>query len=202
MKSFKHSGLLCAILAVGSLQIAYLKEVPPTVAIRQYAMAIRRIKKYFKDPNNFSDPAMLAAILLLGYFEVWNGEHGKWCSHLLGARNIFKHLPMREMSRRFLPIKARREQRKIMAKMGLAGIGQPRPKDPHALDFDLLTTITGMHITPKDYGLHELETQYDYNEETESTTVQIEEYEHFRDLFWWYCKMEIYQSILGATSIL
>ena len=29
-----------------------------------------------------------------------------------------------------------------------------------------------------------------------------ENYDNVRDLFWWYCKMDVYQSMLGGTKLL
>lgn len=87
-----------------------------------------------------------------------------------------------------------------MKKMGFAGIGGPLPGDPHPLDFDLITTITGYRVVASDYGLSE--DQVFQNAHSATTEKDIDRYENLRDLFWWYCKMDVYQTILGGTKLL
>ena len=63
-----------------------------------------------------------------------------------------------------------------------------------------LSSITGLNLRHEDYGQG-----IDDDEvitEKFSTDRDIENYEHLRDLYWWYSKMEVYQSILGGTKLL
>lgn len=87
-----------------------------------------------------------------------------------------------------------------MKQMGLASIGSPIPKDPATLDYELLTTLTGFHVAPSDYGLRE--DQVLSSSSSSVTDKDIADYENLRDLFWWYCKMDVYQSILGGAKLL
>lgn len=34
------------------------------------------------------------------------------------------------------------------------------------------------------------------------TDRDLENYEHMMDLYWWFCKMDVYQSTLGASKLL
>jgi hypothetical protein len=70
----------------------------------------------------------------------------------------------------------------------------------HTLDYDLLNVITGLNVTPGDYG--DGERQLSDERYTPATDKEIEKYDIICDLFWWYCKMDVYQSILGGTKLL
>lgn len=87
-----------------------------------------------------------------------------------------------------------------MERMGFDAIGHPLPQDPNALDINLLTTITGFSVTADDYGLREDQVLGSVHSNT--TARDIDNYENLRDLFWWYCKMDVYQSVLGGTKLL
>jgi hypothetical protein len=87
-----------------------------------------------------------------------------------------------------------------MKRMGLAGIGGPVPRDPNALDFDLLTTLTGYRVVAEDYGLRE--DQLFQGGQPSPTEKDIEKFENLRDLYWWYCKMDVYQTLIGGTKLL
>jgi hypothetical protein len=148
-------------------------------------------------------PATLAATLLLGYYEVWDGNHNKWCDHLYGARILFSEMQLRDMSKRCLAAKASKDRlaaRAAMIKMGLCTAGAALPKDPNELDFGLLSTISGYHLNASDYCLtDEKLLSMDHSQITER---DLRDYENLRDLFWWYCKMDVYQGILGGTPLL
>lgn len=176
-------------MAIASLQIAKLQQTPATAALKHYHWSIRRIAKNVKSPLKRSKLSTLAATLLLGYFEVWSSDHMKWCSHLFGARLLFKEIPMRDMSRVCLPVKRIK---------GLAGAGPG--KESSDLDYHLLSIITGTLVSAEDYGLQDgqpLDERCLY-----TTDRDVEQYDILRDLFWWYGKMDVYQSILGGTKLL
>lgn len=188
------------MLASASLQLANLQGAPPTAAMKHYHLAIRRIAKNVRTPLRRTHPATLAATLLLGYFEVWNGDHNMWCNHLYGARILFAEMPLRAMSQRCLPAKSLKERHLLMRRMGIVGTGASLPADSNILDFELLSVITGHHTHAADYGLTEV--QVVSSDHSATTDRDISDYENLRDLFWWYCKMDVYQGILGATPLL
>ncbi|PKS08903.1 hypothetical protein jhhlp_003516 [Lomentospora prolificans] len=206
MLSLNHPALLQAMLALGALQIANLQRNPPTAAMKHYHLAIRKIAKCVRSSTQRAHPATLAATLLLGYFEVWSSDHTKWCRHLYGARILFRDVPFRHMTRVVLPAKRRRRQRFEQDNIqdpfnpwldySAVDTGAPGLDE---VDVEFLSTITGRKLEAEDYG---------YGVDLDSlprtslpTDRDIEYYEHLRDLFWWNCKMDIYQSILGATRL-
>lgn len=197
------------MLALGSLQIANLQMVPPTAAMKHYHLAIRRISKCVRSVTKRAHPATLAATLLLGYFEVWSSDHTKWCRHLYGARILFREVPFRHMTRTVLA--AKKDRREKMEQERQERLFDPlmdyNDDDDDVLnpeledtDVEFLNVISGRNLDPQDYGL-----DFDFASLPPShqpTPRDIEHYEHLRDLWWWNCKMDVYQSILGATRLL
>ncbi|KEY71459.1 hypothetical protein S7711_03526 [Stachybotrys chartarum IBT 7711] len=201
--SLQHPSLLYAMLALGSLQIAKLQHVPPTAAMKHYSLAIRRIAKNVRSSLRRTQPATLAATLLLAYFEVWSSDHTKWCTHLFGARILLREIPLKEMSRLCLPAKRRREREKLQEqRMRMHLFHSPNvARGAFVMDvnYHVLSAITGKRVTAEDYGLQDEHLYHDPGFST--TNYDIEKYENLRDLFWWYCKMDVYQSMLGGTRL-
>ncbi|PNY27371.1 transcriptional regulatory protein [Tolypocladium capitatum] len=177
-------------MAIASLQIAKLQGTPATAALKHYHWSIRRIAKNVRTPLRRTKLSTLAATLLLAYFEVWSSDHTKWCSHLFGARLLLKEIALKDMSRVCLPAKRMR----WLARTG-------RGKDPSDIDYQLLSIITGRRISAEDYGLDFEEGQPSDGRCYFATDRDIEQYDILRDLFWWYAKMDVYQSILGGTKL-
>lgn len=69
-----------------------------------------------------------------------------------------------------------------------------------SLDYDFLNVITGLTLSPEAYG--DVEGQLPDVKYSSVTDKEIEKYDIICDLFWWYCKMDVYQSILGGTKLL
>lgn len=203
--SLRHPGLLHAMLALASLQLAKLQDIPATAAMKHYHRSIRRIAKNVRSPLRRAHPATLAATLLLGYFEVWSSDHTKWCNHLFGARILLREIPLRDMTKVCLPVKRMRQQQgddshRSQMNYYFPGHDAPSHMDSNSLNYQLLSTISGAVISPEDYGDGEDQL---LDERCFSTTdTDIEKYDTLCDLFWWYCKMDVYQSILGGTKLL
>ncbi|KAI1133764.1 hypothetical protein F5Y10DRAFT_4789 [Nemania abortiva] len=204
--SFSHPALLQAMLALGSLQIAKLQKVPPTASLKHYHLALRRIAKNVARPARRTQTANLAATLILGFYEVWNSDHDKWCRHLLGARWIIKEIPLSEMTRAIMAIRMQKRREEMeRAQSGMFG-DFPSMEEPDFLyrdwdlmDVSLLSTIMGREVTYDDLGMLPEGLSSHPRPKYIYTNKDMERYEQLSDLFWWYCKMDVYQSILGGT---
>lgn len=185
-------------MAVGSLQIATLQSTPAIAALRHYHCSIRRNARNVSTPVRNTKPTTVATTLILAYFEVWSSDHTKWCNHLLGGRLLFKQIPLRRMSRICLPVKRMREFPSPLSDPKTKPIGPKR--DPSDLDYGLLSSITGNRVAAEDYGLQHGQPLDD--ECLWTTEKDIDNYDILRDLFWWYAKMDVYQSMLGGTKLL
>ncbi|KAI4863924.1 hypothetical protein F4820DRAFT_356464 [Hypoxylon rubiginosum] len=206
--SFTHPALLHAILAIASLQIAKLQAVPPTASLKHYHLALRRVARNVGRPNRRAQPSNLAATLVLSFYEVWSSDHDKWSRHLLGARLIIKEIPFAEMTRAMMAIKTqKRLQDMEQPSMDAFGMftsyeeSGPLHKDWDLIDVPLLRVVTGLDISYDELGMLP-EAQSAYRRSRDGYTGKdMERYEQLSDLFWWYCKMDVYQSILGGTRL-
>lgn len=229
--SLTHPALLQAILAIGSLQIAKLKLVPPTASLKHYHLSLRRIARNVGRVSKKTQPSNLAAILLLAFYEVWSSDHGKWCKHLLGGRWIIKDIPYPDMSRKVMDIKRRLRKQKIIAAQSrsqqaqlvddqgpfstfgvydhlfdqqpdpLQGQMDPLYHDWDLIDVPLLNAITGKSIDVDALGFVPPEQSRYPRSPGKLTEKDIDHYETLSDLYWWYCKMDVYQSVLGGTRL-
>jgi transcription factor-like protein len=196
--AFNHPALLQSMLAIGALQISKLQSLPETAALKHYHLAIRRIARNVKSHTRRTQPATIASILLLAYFEVWNSDHTKWSQHLYGARLLLKEVPFRNMTRHIIPLK--RAKRALLEQersrpmdpffMGHDG-GDTLPHDLDDIDVDFLTRLAGHDVQYENDG--PLSASY-------YTDRDIEQYEHLRDLYWWYCKMDVYLGMLSGSK--
>ncbi|KAK7981873.1 hypothetical protein PG996_009559 [Apiospora saccharicola] len=227
LMAFSHPALLQAMLALGSLQIAKLQQVPQTASLKHYHLSLRRVARNIGRPGRRNQPSNLAATLLLAYYEVWNSDHEKWSKHLLGARWIIKDIPFRHMTRSVMITKRRNRQRadaQNSQQQSSTGMGYCEPAgtsgdyddpfnpskeelDPSysnwdQLDAQLLTEITGKHTTIDELGMGpETPPFHKSAYQNHVTEKDVEEFEKLSDLYWWYCKMDVYQHILGGTKL-
>lgn len=191
--AFHHPGLLHAMLALASFQLARIQGQTHVAAIRHYSRAIRRVARNVNSPSRRTHLATIAATLLLGYFEVWMADHKNWCKHLNGASILLREIPLGDQARRCLPKRRQLEQQRTLSDPTFV------PKEQEKLDYELLRTITGCSVYPHDYGLEEDEAEVEKS--LEATSQDIEKFENLSDLFWWFCKMDVYQSVLGGTKL-
>jgi hypothetical protein len=209
-------------------------------SLKHYHLALRRIARNIGRPSKRTQPANLAATLLLAYYEVWNSDHEKWSKHLLGARLIMKDIPFPEMTRTMMDIKRRLRQKKELFKQQQQApmnhndpfdpfdpfdqgpqsafgvynhLEQPQPdplegepdglyRDWDCIDVPLLRIITGKILTYDELGMVPEEKSIYPRKRGQVTEKDIDTYEQLSDLFWWYAKMDIYQSVLGGSRLL
>jgi len=177
--------------------------------MKHYHLAIRRVAKNVKNPARRTHAATIAASLLLAYFEVWNSDHDNWCKHMYGSCLLFKEVPLRQMTKVILVIKRRRQreteqtQAQPLENQFLPGYAQAvqSDRDLDDLDVNLLRDITGLDVRQEDLGQGEPKDGFEA-QSSGTTDRDIENYEHMRDLWWWYTKMDVYQSLLGGTKLL
>ena len=204
--SFHHPALLHAILALGSLQMAKYQGFPETASLKHYHMALRRIAKNVRSPERRTHPATLAATLLLGYFEIWSADHEKWCRHLLGARLIIKEIRFAEMARLAQALKRQKRQQyeqsrtQALYEDPFSEAADPQPP-VEEVNPAFLTQITGMPVAYEQQS-RVTEKLNSRNSRRRFTDREAETYENLLDLYWWYIKMDVYQSTLGNTKLL
>jgi hypothetical protein len=202
--------LLQAMLALTSLQLARLQGASVLTSLKYYHVALRRVAKAVGQPSKRGGIDILAATLLLGYYEVGTAEHQKWNSHLLGACQLVKETDFLGGSKRINKLK---KYAKIMRNKQSFDAFHPedyRPRNARVseetafiseseIDEHLVHVIAGhapAYAEPND------ETAYGDLPERDLTVKDIEDYEIRRDLFWWFLKQDAIQSMISSNRLL
>ena len=213
--ALNHQGLLHSMLALASLHIAKLQHTSPTPSLKHYHYALRRVARAVGLPSRRQEIATFAASLLLGFYEVMTAEHSKWNSHLAGARQLAMEIDFTDMTRR---IKAMREESKRNQKsqyyVGLNGSDYSQHSNnfnysddlvlghDKDVDEDLVSTIMGWKIRYGELG-HVVDNSGLADPGIKPLTAKdLENYRIQCDLFWWYCKQDVYQSIISSNGLL
>ena len=216
MRALTHQGLLHAMLALASLHIATLQQTSTTPSLKHYHYALRRVAKALGNQKKRRDVATLAATQLLGFYEVTTAEHNKWNSHLAGARELIMDIDFARMIKR---IEAHRQQQeeaearlKYEMQYGLANaywheyargaLDDFPSRIDRQLDETLINTLMGRVTRYDQHG--RIIDEGDLIPQTESplTAHDIENFEIQCELFWWYVKHDIYQSIISGNRLL
>jgi hypothetical protein len=189
--------------------MANIDNAPPTAAMKHYHLSLRRIAKNYSSTFRRRQPATLAATLLLGFYEVWNSDHEKWCKHMWGARAIIKDIPFPDLTRAMIEYKRNRrmrleEERHRRQQDGFyVPYNEHHEPNPEEISSLLIHQMTGRPVIFEEHGSPEaLGTPQSARKPAQFTESDLENYENLRDLYWWYCKMDVYQSILGGTKLL
>ena len=216
MRALTHQGLLHAMLALASLHIAKLQQTSSTPSLKHYHYALRRVAKALSNQKKRRDVATLAATQLLGFYEVTTAEHNKWNSHLAGARELIMEIDFATMVKRIEAHRQQQEEAEARLKHemqnGIANAywheyAQGALDDfpvriDRQLDERLISTIMGWGTS---YDQHDrIIDEGDSAPQTESplTAHDIENFEIQCELFWWYVKHDIYQSIISGNRLL
>lgn len=203
MLALGHPPLLHAILALSSLHIAKLTKGPNHASLLHYHIALRRLGKSIADEKKRGHVAVLAATLVLAYYETMAAEHEKWASHLHGARQLLQEIDFEELSRgvesledeRALneqyPEPLMRNQRVMMIRAAR------RQRDTHVVneEHENLTNFRmGNRPMQKDMRTGKSKAKTTYSAK-DLETCQLQS-----DMFWWYIKMDLYQALLSGNS--
>lgn len=198
------------MLAVASLHIAKLQNEPITASLKHYAISLRRVAKSVSLPHRRGQPATLAAAMLLAFYECWSADHQKWSNHVLGARMLVREIDFASTTRHMKSMKSQQRQQEHdrifqAQQQGLGGFGDDRSRHlmpSEDVDENLVGMLMGKKVRYDQYG-HILDDDISDNGGSRAYTPrELETYETQRDLFWWYCKFDVYQSVLGGGPLL
>ncbi|KAL6717203.1 hypothetical protein ACLMJK_005118 [Lecanora helva] len=216
MLALNHQGLLHAMLALGSLHISKLQHSSPTPSLKHYHYALRRIAKALGNPKKRKDVATLAATLLLGFYEVTTAEHNKWNSHLSGARELVMDIDFAGTAKKIESHRCQQEaieansvyQMYNAKSNGYHQLYVRRPsedfpaREDRQLNENLISTLMGWSLKYNQYG-QIIDGDNDPPPlDTPLTAQDIDRFEIQSDLFWWYAKQDVYQSIVSGNRLL
>jgi Fungal specific transcription factor domain len=203
-----HPPLMHAMLALSALHISKLQQTSPGPSIKHFTYALRRVGRLIGLPKRRNEVTTLAANLLLGFYEVMSAETSKWNIHLTGARVLAMEIDFAGKTRKIRALRA--QAKSDLAQLDLeyhsdyirsSGIPESLfPDRDWEVDEDLISTLTGYQV------------QYDYQYQTNVSQVthenlqftdkDVELYKMQADLYWWYCKQDIFQSMISGNRLL
>ncbi|GAD93882.1 C6 finger domain protein, putative [Paecilomyces variotii No. 5] len=213
IKALEHPALLQAILAISSLHIAKLQDAPPTVSLKHYHYALKKVGTAVGLPMRRKQIATLAATLLLGFYEVTAGEHHKWNSHVAGSSQLIREIDFAGLTRDLRAhrrrVRAQREQEQ-MAQMetwpwydqfgGGASEDDPFCEKESEIDENLISLLMGRVINYDEFGRIEDGNQA-ASPRKHFTKKDIENYRIQSDLYWWYTKQDLFQSLISGNRL-
>lgn len=203
MAALHHQGLLHAMLALSSLHIARLQGASITPSMQHYAWALKRIHSCVasQNPKKRLQVTTIAASMLLGFYEIMTADHMKWNMHLAGAKQLFVETDFAGMTRQYRQLKrekAAHDQIQRRRNSFSAYLNREEDFEDHFNDVDeqLISTLVGREVRYEAQG---------YVEAAEARLppkLDLSNFEILKDLFWWYCKQDAYQSIVSGNPLL
>jgi Fungal specific transcription factor domain len=212
LKALEFPALLQAILAISSLHIAKLQQATLTISSKHYHYALRRLRKALSLPFRRKQPATLAATLVLAFFEVMAAEHSKWDTHVAGAAQLIKEIDFAGLTR---DLRAHRRRRMRLQCDPYASVDPwlrfgplfrgLSEDDPFAgkeagVNEDLVGMLMGRAVNYDEFGQVEDEGQRPRAKKSFSRK-DIENFRIQTDLYWWYCKQDLFQSMISGNRL-
>lgn len=205
MTALHHQGLLQSMLAISSLQIAKLQGASETPSLKHYAYALKRIHNCVGNPAKRLTVPVLAASLLLGYYECMAANHANWQSHVKGAKQLVVEIDFAGMTKKVKQLKAEKaSQDQHMPRFSATGIPQLSPgqtaqdlllDQTYEADENIVSGICGTGISYGSYG-HIGEPLHSHQ------PFNLETFDAFKDLYWWYCKQDTYHSLISTDPLM
>jgi hypothetical protein len=204
MAALHHQGLLHAMLALSSLHIARLQNGDTTPSMKHYAWALKRIHACVgsRDRKKRLRVTTIAASMLLGFYEVMTADHMKWNTHLAGAKQLFVETDFAEMTRQYRQLRRERMARdQAQLRRNSISVVFNHEEDAqnafNDVDEAMISTFVGREIR--------YEGQRGYVETAQNKIpeeLDLSNFETLKDLFWWYCKQDAFQSIVSGNPLL
>ncbi|KAI9706958.1 MAG: hypothetical protein M1820_004545 [Bogoriella megaspora] len=202
MMALHHQGLLHAMLAMSSIHIARMQRASTTPSYKHYAYSLRRVHHAVSHPQKRNQITTLAASLLLGFYEIMAADHSKWSSHLAGAKQLLNEFDFAGVHRELRKKKAERRAYEFLQAQQ-AGMRRPSYQwygdEIPDVDENTVSRFMGREVRYDEYG-HVLDEKY--LKKTMPAEIDFGRFEVWQDLYWWYCKQDVYQSIVSGNPLL
>lgn len=201
MAALRHQGLLHAMLALASLHIARLKGASSTPSMQHYAWALKRVHHCVGHPHKRLKLTTIAASMLLGFYEIMTADHMKWNMHLTGSKQLFVETDFVGMMQKLTRMKMERaaRYRSHHRRSSTWAVDQLQDEDlDQNMDIDerVVSDLLGREVRYGDHG------QVLGSGATIPHELDLGKFEMLKDLFWWYCKQDAYQSIISGNPLL
>ena len=200
MAALHHQGLLHAMLALASLHIARLLKASTTASMQHYAWALKRIHRCVSNPKKRLQVSTIAASMLLGFYEIIVADHMKWNTHLAGAKQLFVETDFAGMTRQFRRMKMDKAARDQLGRRTSFAENSHHTDEllDQIPDVDerVVSGFVGKEVRYGDHG--RIETPHS----SLPPELDLSKFEILKDLFWWYCKQDAYQSVVSGNHLL
>lgn len=202
LAALRHRGLLHAMLALASLHIARLQNATQTPSMQHYSWAVKRIRHCVGHPKKRLKVTTIAASMLLGFYEIMTADHTKWNMHLAGSKQLFSELEFGGMVQQFRRMKRDRTAFQMYNQNGAGYASPPGQSNDELLDqmYDvderMVSQIVGKEVKYEEHG-HVMTPQSSVPPE-----LDLSRFAMLKDLWWWYCKQDVYQSIVSGNPLL
>lgn len=155
----------------------------------------------------------LAATLLLGYYEVLDAEHSKWSNHIVGGSRLVQEFNFAGMTKVVRRMRARvKEQQAYLqsqgfwsdvpgANQGWGLIDDAFSRAESDVDEGLVSVLMGRSVDYNDFR-HTSDKVDDYQADQVLSEKDLYEFRIRCDLYWWYCKQDLYQSLVSGNQLL
>lgn len=152
----------------------------------------------------------LATALLLAFYEVWTAEHTKWSTHLVGAAQLLAELDFRSLTRearRLLAAQAAEDRYFTDKNPQIVNNQQHFEEGLRAKDLkpneDLVSTIVGKQVSYDDFGMvvEDIGASKDSRSRL-SIDFDLRSFETLQDLYWWYCRHDMWQSCVSGNPLM
>jgi hypothetical protein len=198
------------MLALSSLHIARLQGASITPSYKHYAYSLKRLGRSLGHGKTRLSIPTLATSLLLAFYEVWTAEHTKWSTHLVGAAQLMTELDFRSLTREARRLKAAQnaEERQYPHQNPEMLIDQKQFNQrirENALmpDENLVSTIVGKQVSYDDFGMILEDNGARQDTKTKLPgNFDLRRFETLQDLYWWYCRHDMYQSIVSGNPLM
>lgn len=202
-----HPPLMHAILALSSLHIAKLQQTSDAPSMKHFTYALRRISKLIGLPKRRNEIPTLAATLLIGFYEILLADHSKWNIHLNGASILVMEIDFASMTRRLRRMRAEARERTAHTPafsyedyIRIAGVPETLlPDKDWEVDEGLVRQLTGLPVSYDNQWQAKTNTPVPTRD---LSAKDVEDYKVQSDLYWWYCKQDIFQSMVSGNRLL
>jgi hypothetical protein len=203
LAALQNQALLQAMLAMASLHIARLQGASTTPSMKHYSWASKSVLNCLGNPAKRRQATNIAATLLLGFYEIMTADHLKWNMHLSGAMQLLIETDFAHMAREFRRMKHERaagfSQGGEHTRVQNYDFRQTEILD-QILDVDdrVVSFFVGREVRYDDHGNIEEFAK----PQMPSAGLDLANFEIMKDLYWWYAKQDVYQSIVSGNPLL
>lgn len=205
-----HPALAHAMLALGGLHAAKLQHTSEDPSLKHFTYALRRVSNLLSLPKRRHEITTLATVLLLGFYEVLAADHSRWNLHLSGATRLVMEHDFARLTRNVRVMRSRAKSNifnfsrisKLTEENYVAVGGIPESlldDEEWEVDQNVVSALTGKKV---DFD-NQVQPGFSEGAAMHSLTEKdVSELKIKMDLRWWYCKQDVFQSMISGDQLL